>query len=316
MDTHADADLPLARGASLVLAAATGNQVGAALGAMAFPLVGPAGVVAMRQAVAAALLLPVARPPLRSLGLSRAWPPVALGVVMSAMNLCLYVAVERIGLGLAVTLEFVGPLLVALAGARGARDAGIAAAAAAGVWLLVLPGPSTDVIGVGLALAAALCWAAYIHLNRVVGQRLPGLQGTAVAATVATLLYLPVLVGLGASGRLGGRALLLGLGAGLLASVLPYAVDVTVLRRLPTRVFGVLMSLHPLLAALAGAVLLGQLLAAHEIVGMALVVGANAAAVLTGRRPVPPRPAGGPALVGLASGDGQSSRTSRATTSS
>lgn len=278
-------DEPIARSAALVLGGAAGNQVGAALGAMAFPLIGPAGVVAMRQVVAAAVLLPTARPRLRRLTWAQWWPALVLGAVMATMNLTLYASIERIGLGLAVTLEFVGPLLVALGGSRGRRDISIAIAAAIGVYVLVLPGPTTDLLGVGLALVAAGCWAGYILLNRTVGQRFDGLQGTAVAATVATLLYLPVLVLLALDGRLSGRALLLAASAGVLASALPYAIDLTVLRRLPTTLFGVLMSVHPLFAALAGAVMLGQLLAVHEVVGMLLVVGANVAAVLASRRP-------------------------------
>ena len=291
-------DTPVTSSAALVLGAAAGNQVGAALGAMAFPLIGPAGVVAMRQLVAASVLLPVTRPSLRRLTWPQWWPALVLGVCMATMNLALYASVERIGLGLAVTLEFLGPLVVALSGSRGRRDISIAVAAAVGVYVLVLPGPTTDLLGVGLALLAAGCWATYILLNRTVGQRFVGLQGTAVATTVATLLYLPVLVLLALDGRLSAQALLLGVSAGVLASVLPYAVDLTVLRRLPTTLFGVLMSVHPLFAALAGAVMLGQLLALHEIVGMLLVVGANIAAVLVARRPGGLRTAAGPVRPG------------------
>lgn len=284
--------LPVASGSAMVLGSAMGNQVGAALGAMAFPLIGPAGVVALRQLVAVSVLFPVARPRLGRLTWAQWWPALLLGVVMAAMNLALYASIERIGLGLAVTLEFLGPLVVALRGSRTRRDVGIAVTAAVGVYVLVLPSPSTDVLGVGLALLAAGCWAAYILLNRTVGQRMDGLQGSAVATATATLIYLPVLVVLGRNGQLSGRALALGLSAGVLASVIPYAVDMTVLRRLPTQLFGVLMSMHPLLAALAGAVLLHQLLAPHEITGMVLVVAANIAAVLATRVPTRFSPAG------------------------
>lgn len=276
---------PVASGSALVLGSAMGNQVGAALGAMAFPLIGPAGVVALRQLVAVTVLFPAARPRIRRLSWAQWWPALLLGVVMSVMNLALYASIERIGLGLAVTLEFLGPLVVALRGSRTRRDVGIAVTAAIGVYVLVLPGASTDVLGVGLALLAAGCWAAYILLNRTVGQRMDGLQGSALATATATLIYLPVLVVLGRNGQLSGRALALGLSAGVLASVIPYAVDMTVLRRLPTQLFGVLMSMHPLLAAIAGAVLLSQLLAPHEITGMVLVVAANVAAVLASRGP-------------------------------
>lgn len=281
-------DPPVTTGVALLLTSGLGNQVGAGVGSLAFPAIGPAGVVAMRQLVAAVVLLPLVRPPLRRLTWPQWWPMLLLAVVLSTMNLALYTAIDRIGLGLAVTLEFLGPLAVALVGSRGRRDAAIALTAAVGVYVLVLPSPSTDVLGVALALAAAACWAAYILLNALVGVRLPGLQGPAIATTVATVLYAPVLVAMVLGGRMTPRALAYGIVAGLLSSVLPYTIDLTVLRRLPARTFGVFMSIHPLLAALTGLVLLGQLLAVHELAGMLLVVVANVAAVLSSRRPALP----------------------------
>src|SRR5688572_31012904 len=155
---------------------AASNQVGAGIGAHAFPAMGAAGVVAVRQLVAAVVLLPVARPPVRRMTWSQWWPVLLLALVFAVMNLSLYTAIDRIGLGLAVTLEFLGPLAVALAGSRGRLDLLCAAAAGAGVYVLVLPSGSSDWIGVGCGLLAAGCWASYILLNRLLGQRLPGLQ--------------------------------------------------------------------------------------------------------------------------------------------
>ena len=132
-----------------MLGSAASNQVGAAVGAHAFPTIGPAGVVAVRQFVAAAVLLPVARPDLRRLTWSQWWPTVLLGVVFAVMNLSLYTAIDRIGLGLAVTLEVLGPLAVALLGSRTRIDLICALAAGAGVYVLVLPGPSSDFLGIG-----------------------------------------------------------------------------------------------------------------------------------------------------------------------
>ncbi len=267
-----------------MLSSALSNQVGAALGAHAFGVVGPAGVVAVRQVVAAAVLLPLARPPLRRMTWSQWWPVLLLAVVFGCMNLSLYTAIDRIGLGLAVTLEFLGPLGVALAGSRSRRDLVLASAAAAGVYVLVLPGSSSDYVGLGLGLAAAACWAAYIMHNRVAGARLPGLQAPALAATLCALAYLPVLVLLAGDGRLAGAPLGYALAAGVLSSVVPYAADLTALRFVPPRFFGVFMSTNPVLAALVGTVLLSQGLAAHEWAGIAVVVLANAAAVATTRR--------------------------------
>lgn len=266
---------------------ALSNQLGAAVGAHAFGAVGPAGVVAVRQWVAAAVLLPVARPPLRRMSWPQWWPVLLLAVVFGAMNLSLYTAIDRIGLGLAVTLEFLGPLGVALAGSRSRRDLLMALAAAGGVYLLVLPGPSSDWPGLGSGVLAAVCWAAYIVLNRVAGARLPGLQAPAVASALCALAYLPVLVLLTAQGRLGGAPLLFAVAAGVLASAVPYAADLAALRFVPYRFFAVFMSVHPVLAALVGMALLGEHLVLHEWAGIAVVVLTNAAAVASGSGATP-----------------------------
>jgi inner membrane transporter RhtA len=264
-----------------MLTGATSNQVGAAVGAHAFDAIAPLGVVAVRQVVAAAVLLPVSRPPLRRMTWAQWWPTLLLACVFAAMNLALYTAIDRVGLGLAVTLEFLGPLAVALAASRSRADLLSATAAAVGVYVLVMPGPASDYLGLAAGTLAGACWAAYIVLNRVVGARLPGLQGPAAATSVCALLYLPVLLWLISHGRLGGLPLLYAVAAGLLSSVVPYAADLTALRYVPARFFGVFMSCHPVLAALAGLALLGQILALHEWLGIATVVAANAVAVVT-----------------------------------
>ena len=193
------------------------------MGAHAFAAIGPVGVVAVRQFVAAAVLLPVARPNPRRFTWAQWWPTISLGLVFAVMNLSLYTAVERIGLGLAVTLEVLGPLAIALIGSRTRWDVLFVIVAAVGVYVLVLPGPSSDYLGVGLGLLAAACWAAYIVLNRMVGARLPGLQAPAAATSVSALLYVPVAVFLVVNGHFGGAAVLYAVGAGVLSSVVPYA---------------------------------------------------------------------------------------------
>lgn len=268
-------------GLATMAASATSNQVGAALGTHAFGAIGPVGVVAVRQFVAAAVLLPVARPNPRRFTWRQWWPTLLLGAVFATMNLSLYTAIDRIGLGLAVTLEFLGPLAVALAGSRTRRDLLCAAGAGLGVYILVLPGPSSDYLGVGIGLLAATCWAAYILLNRIVGARLPGLQAPAAATAVSALLYLPVAGFLAVQDRFVGTAVLYAVGAGLLSSVVPYVADLIALRRVPPRFFGLVMSIHPVLAALAGLVLLHQVLRLHEWAGILIVVTANAVAVAT-----------------------------------
>jgi inner membrane transporter RhtA len=274
-------------GFATMTASAASSQLGAAVGAHAFATIGPAGVVAVRQFVAAAVLLPVARPNPRRFTWQQWWPTIALGLVFATMNLSLYVAIDRIGLGLAVTLEVLGPLAVALAGSRTRWDVLFVLIAAAGVYVLVLPGPSSDYLGVGLGLLAAGCWAAYILLNRLVGARLPGLQAPAVATAMSATLYVPVAVLLVLHGKLTGVSILYAVGAGVFCSAV-YAVDVIALRKVPARLFGLAMSAHPVLAALAGLLVLGEELRLHHWAGILLVVTANALAVTCSKWPGSP----------------------------
>ncbi|MBT2499523.1 EamA family transporter [Agromyces sp. ISL-38] len=267
--------------ASAAVGGAVSVQIGAAIGATIFPLVGPAGVVALRQAVAAIALIAVARPRLRGLRWSTVRPAILLGLVLVVMNLTLYGAVERIGLGLAVTLEFLGPLAVALLGSRRRFDLVCAALAGVGVVLLTGTVPGLDVVGILLGLAAAAAWAAYILLSQRAGRSLPGIQGTAIASLVAAILTSPilviVLVGLDPHELL--RVAVVGLAAGILSSAIPYSIDLLVLRRLPRQLFGVLQSVHPAAAAVAGLVVLGQTLGAWQIAGLVLITAGNAIAV-------------------------------------
>lgn len=274
-------DRPGSARLATMLGSGLSSQVGAAAGAHAFPAIGPAGVVAVRQIVAAAVLLPIARPPIRRMTWAQWWPTLLLAMVFATMNLSLFIAIDRIGLGLAVTLEFLGPLGVALAGSRSRLHLLAAASAAIGVYVLVLPGPSSDYIGIGLALLAAASWASYILLNRTVGARLPGLQAPAIATSLSALLYLPVIVTLTVQGRLTGMPLLYAITTGVLSSVVPYAADLTVLRYVPARFFGTFMSMHPVWAALTGLVLLGQVPAAHVWIGIAVIALSNVVAVAT-----------------------------------
>ncbi len=168
-------------GSALMTGSAASNQIGAATAALAFPVLGPAGVVAVRQWVAGAVLLSTVRPRFASFTREQWRPVLALALIFATMNLSLYLAIDRIGLGLAVTLEFLGPLSVALLASRRVVDLGCALVAAAAAVVLARPQPSTDYAGIALALLAAACWAGYILVNRVVGARLPGSQGPAAA---------------------------------------------------------------------------------------------------------------------------------------
>jgi len=271
-------------GVALMTGSALSVQLGAATAALAFPVLGPAGVVAIRQWVAGAVLLSSVRPKFRSFT-RRQWRPVlALALIFATMNLCLYVAIDTIGLGLAVTLEFLGPLSVALLASRRAVDLGCALAAAAAVVVLARPQATTDYAGIGLALLAAACWAGYILVNRVVGERLPGSQGPAAAATLSALLYLPVGIWVLASHPLTAVALGRAATAGVLCSALPMVIDLLALRRVPARFYGVFMSINPVFAALVGLVVLGQSLQAVDWLAIAAIVAANALALGTSGR--------------------------------
>ncbi|MEV2278688.1 EamA family transporter [Nocardiopsis sp. NPDC049922] len=265
-------------GIALMLGSGLSNQVGASVAALAFPVMGPVGTVAVRQWVAAVVLLGVGRPRPWTFTAAQWRPVLGLAVVFAVMNLSLYAAIDRVGLGLAVTLEFLGPLTVALATSRRRSDTALALAAVGAVAVLVRPQPSSDHLGVGLALLAAVCWGCYILLNREVGARVPGVEGSATAAAVSGLLYLPV----GAVALWHhpptGAALACALAAGVLSSAVPFLADLLALRRVPARFFGVFMSVNPVLAALVGMAMLQERLDAASWAAVAVIVAANAVA--------------------------------------
>ena len=265
-----------ATGIAMVIGSSASNQAGAALGALAFPAIGPVGVVAVRQFITAAILLPTVRP--RFHGITRRqWLPIlGLSLVFSIMNLTLYTAVQRIGLGLAVTLEFLGPLAVAIAGSRRFLDICCALLAAIGVVVLTNPGSTTDALGIVLALVAASAWGCYILLNRSIGQRLPGLQGTAIASAITAGLWIPIAVPWFIAHPPTIAALLLATACGLLSSVAPYIADLAALRRIPASAFGTLTSVNPVWAALAGWLILHHSLTLNEWIGISLIVTSNA----------------------------------------
>jgi inner membrane transporter RhtA len=265
----------------LVVAACLSPQLGAAFAVTLFDEISPAGTAFLRLAFAAAILWAIWRPRLTGdLRLA-----AAFGVSLGLMNLSFYEAIARLPLGVAVTIEFAGPLLVAVLGSRRPLDLLWIVLAAAGIVLLVGPwGGAVDPIGVGFALAAAAFWMAYIYLSKRTGAAFPGGTGLAIAMAVGALVVLPVgLVqsngGLVQPGLLG-TALIVS----LLSSVLPYSLDLEALRRLPESVFGVLMSLDPAIAALVGFAVLGQALGAREAFAIGMVVVASAGSAALGRR--------------------------------
>jgi inner membrane transporter RhtA len=273
----------------LVISAIVSIQGGAALAVTLFDRLGPGGAAFLRLLTATIVLLAVWRPRIRQYSRRQLALAAAFGLVLGGMNLSLYEAVDRIPLGIAVTIEFIGPLAVAIGGSRRLIDFGWAALAALGI-LALTRGDTHGLDGVGVALAAlAGClWAGYILLNARLGKAFETGTGLALAMCVSTLLVLPFGISDAGANLLRPHLLLLGAAVGMLSSAIPYSFEVEALRRIEPAVFGVLMSLEPAVAALAGLIVLGQSLGGRAIAGIALVVVASIGASRRTREPPVP----------------------------
>jgi inner membrane transporter RhtA len=271
---------------TLVLGGVVSVQCGAAFATTLFDEVGPAGAVFLRIAFAALLLLAIWRPALRLENKSARRDVVLLGLVLAAMNLSFYLALDRIPLGIAVTLEFIVPLGVAVAGSKRRLDLLWVGLAAVGLLLLSpVPGSDLDALGVVLALLAGTFWAGYIVLTARVGRSMPGGGGLALAMGVAALAIVPVGLADGGEALLDAELLAIGAIVAVLSSALPYSLELEALRVLPEGTFGVLMSLEPAVAATVGFIGLDQGLAAREVVAIGLVLVASAGALRTAGTP-------------------------------
>jgi len=272
----------------LVLLSITSVQIGSAVARTLFDEFGASGITLLRLGIAALVFGVVFRPRVWRWG-AAAWRAAALlGLVMAGMNLVFYLALRTVPLGTAVTVEFIGPLSLALVQTRRLIDLLWALLAGCGVVLLGLgSGPGAPLAGLALALVAGLCWAGYIVLSARLGSLVPGTGGLAVSLAVAALLVLPF--GAGGAVAIFDRPVLLvgGASVALLSSVLPYGLEINALRHLPTRVFGILMSLEPAAAAIAGLFLLHQQLGPRELAALALVSLASLAVTLGHREPAP-----------------------------
>ena len=276
----------------LVLAAACSVQGGAAVAKSLFPELGPPGVVFLRLAFGSAALWAIARPQLRARPRSDLRLVAALGVVLVSMNICFYEALDRVPLGIAVTVEFLGPLAVAVVLSRRAIDLVWVVLAGAGVALLAEGrGGSVHAAGIALAAAAGFFWALYILLSVRVGQRFPGAGGLAPAMALGAVLMAPW--GIYSAGHHLRDAQLVGagVGVGLLSSALPWSLELEALRRLPAHVFSVVLSLEPTVAAFAGLLFLHEHLRTQAWLAIALVVLASAGAAGHRRPPTPVSPA-------------------------
>lgn len=266
------------------------TQTGASFAKGLFPLVGAAGATTLRLTLAAVVLVAVFRPWRYRLD-ARQWRSVLMyGVVMGAMNMFFYAAIATIPLGVAVALEFTGPLAVALAGSRKPLDFLWIALAVAGLAMLLPLGQASgglDPVGVMLALCAGACWAGYI----VFGQR-AGTGGgphiTALGVSIAAIIALPFGVATAGTALLNPAILPVALGVALLSSAIPYALDMVALPHVPARLFGILMSASPALAALSGLIVLHEVLSLWQIAGIVSIIVASLGATLTIARDTPP----------------------------
>jgi inner membrane transporter RhtA len=269
---------------ALVVGGIASVQFGAAIAATLFDRVGPAGTALLRLTFGTVVLLAVWRPRLSGRTRSELRLAALFGLVLGCMNLSFYAAIDRIPLGIAVALEFVGPLTVALLGSRRRLDLLWVALAAVGIVLLARGGGhGLDTLGVALALLAGVLWGTYIVLNARLGRAFEGGTGLALAMCVGTVLVAPLGLVEGAGELLSGEALALGAAVGVLSSAIPYSFEVEALRRIRPALFGVLMSLEPAVAALAGLIVLGQRLSGRVLIGIALVIVASVGAARSGR---------------------------------
>ena len=273
-----------------VLIAIVSVQGGAALAKGLFPALGPDGTVGIRIGLSAAMLLLAFRPPLTRLSAAQWRAVLPFGLVLGVMNLLFYHAIARIPLGLAVTVEFIGPLGVAVFGSRRATDVLWVVLAGAGIALITpwTGGGGVDPAGVLLALAAGGCWAAYIVIGGRLSRMLPGGAAVATGMLIGALAVVPFAAVVGGFANVTAGRFAAGMGVALLSSAIPYTLEMIALRAMPMRTFGILMSLEPAVAALAGLVFLREVLTLGQWVAVGLVIVASAGSTVTSRRTAAP----------------------------
>jgi inner membrane transporter RhtA len=276
------------RAPAYVLASALSVQLGAAIAKSLFDDVGPPGVLLYRLLFGGIAVLAALRPSTSGRSRRDLRLALAFGVTLFCMNLSFYEALDRVPLGVAVTVEFVGPLAIAIAGSRRALDLVWVVLAGGGIALLAETHGAAQPLGLGLAGLAGLFWATYIVLGTRTGRAWPGSGPLAVALALGTALSLPWGIVSGGADLLRPKLVGAGVGVGLLSSAAPYSLELAAMRRLPPHVFGVLLSLEPAVAALSGYLVLGEHLRTRALVAIALVVVASAGAARGSPEPALP----------------------------
>ncbi|WP_062521433.1 EamA family transporter [Demequina silvatica] len=269
----------------LVIVGLLCQEAGAAVAVMVFPQVGPVGMVALRLVFSALVLIVVAHRTLRGAARGHWRLVLGYGLSLAAMNVLFYLAIARIPLGIAVTIEVLGPLTLSVIASRSLRGLLWAGMAAAGVLLLGGTAHDLDLLGVAFAAGAAALWAVYILMARAAGAAMPGLTGIALAMSVGAAATLPAALVTVGTALLDPAILALGLAVAILSSAIPYGIEITALRHMRAETFGILMALAPALAALTGLVLLGQALTVTVALGILLVTAAGIGAVRTAPGP-------------------------------
>ncbi|WP_104084195.1 DMT family transporter [Cryobacterium sp. Y11] len=270
-------------GAGAQVATEISINFGSSVAGLLIPLVGSPVVVAARQIVMVIVVLPLARPQLKDLSWGRIWPPLALGMVLAVMNLSFYQAVSLLGLGVAATIEFLGPFALALVTSRRILDFICAAAAAAGVFLLTWSDGTLNLLGIALALTAAAAWLCYILLTRRVATKFPGLEGISIASLVSLVIVVPIaLFTLDLSAFTWGVVGLLLL-VGVVSSAFPYTLDTYILRRISPRLYAIITSFGPVIAAGFGVLVLGETFTLLQQIAIVVVCVAAGAAIATQR---------------------------------
>ncbi|MGY4859973.1 EamA family transporter [Cryobacterium sp. AP23] len=260
---------------------------GSSLAGLLIPMVGSPVVVAVRQLVMAVTVLPFYRPKWVTFTWARLWPALMLGVVLAVMNLTFYESVDRLGLGVAATIEFLGPFAVALAASRRALDFVCATVAAGGVVLLTWSDGTLDPIGIALALTAAAAWAGYILLTRRVATQLPGLEGITIASVVSLVLLVPLALFTVDYSQLTWGVIGLLVAVGVLSSAFPYTLDTSILRRITPRLYAIITSFGPVFGAVFGVLVLGEsLLLVQQLAIVAVCLAASASIATQRDQPV------------------------------
>lgn len=273
----------------LLIGSIASVQFGAGIAVHLFDRVGPGGAVLLRLVLSALVLLALARPSFRGKS-RRAWASVLVfGLILGCMNWSFYEALHRIPLGIAVTIEFLGPLGVALLGSRRPVDLLWCVLAAAGVAVIALPGSTGQVrwSGILLAALAGVLWGGYIVASQRVGTHFPAVDGLAFSLCIAGLVVVPIGIHDAGTRLFQPSILLAGFGIAMLSSLIPYSLELVALRRLATSTFGLLMSLEPAMGALAGALVLRQHLGAATLVAIGMVIVASVGTTVFAKRPPP-----------------------------